>query len=218
MPPVRRGARLAKPPHQGVDILEFPQRRPVAVSPPPGRSRRKPDRERLGKVLVGVFLGIGPPVLARVDVANELPAGGLRVEGLAVGLREGAKNLRPARLLPQAVGIADRVARLVTHQHHHHLLVFDLPGLLLLDPGQAFVGQIEGDADHGHPVGTAPGVGQIERGPKRHPLGVELAVQPLGERLDRRTLDPQPQIANPRMEQLAADRFPAIERRWNLGG
>ena len=157
-------------------------------------------------------------MLARVDVANELAAGGLRVEDLAVGLRERAKDLGPAGLLPQSVGIAYRVARLVTHQHHHHLLVFHLTGLLLFDAGQALVGQIEGDADHGHAVGTTPRVGQIERGPKHHLLGVELAVQPLGERLDRRTFDPQPQIANPRMEQLAADRFPAIERRWNLGG
>ena len=110
------------------------------------------------------------------------------------------------------------MAGLVTKQHHRHLVVLDLAGLLFLDTGEPFVGQIEGDADDRHPVGATPRVGQVERRAKRQLLRGELPVQPLGERLQRGALDLQPKIANPRVEQFAANGFPTVEQRRSGSG
>ena len=164
-----------------------------------------------------MLLGVGPAVLAGVDVADELPAQGLRMKHLAVGFRERPEDLDPVRIFPEPIGVADRMARLVTHQHHRHLVVFDLAGLLLFDPRQSLVGQIERDADDRHAVGATPGVGQIERraerpAPSRRTREYSRSVN--GSK--RRAFDLQPKIADPRVEQFTANGFPTVERRCSL--
>src|SRR5437016_13106851 len=44
--------------HDFVDVFEFPQRRPAAITPAPVRTRLQPHGERLGKILGGVRLRV----------------------------------------------------------------------------------------------------------------------------------------------------------------
>src|SRR5262249_53628512 len=76
--------------HQLVDIFELFQCRPAGVAFAPGRARREPYREGLGKILVRMALRI--PEWKMLDVA---PAGGVRPIVVWVAGRGAAEQRLP---------------------------------------------------------------------------------------------------------------------------
>jgi hypothetical protein len=87
----------------------------------------------------------------------------------------------------------------------HHDLAFVLEVVhLALQAGESRVSEIEGDADHGLPVGTAPFVGEVaDRAEVLETLALELAVELVHKALDRRAFEAQAELADALAKQLA---------------
>jgi hypothetical protein len=72
------------------------------------------------------------------------------------------------------------------------------------------IGEVEGNADDRHAVGAPPSVGEVELGFEGDALGRKLAIEAMGERFQGGALDAQRKVADACVEQLEADRFPAL--------
>ena len=102
------------------------------------------------------------------------------------------------------------MARLVAHVAHDLAAVFEVVDRAL-ELAEIRIGEIERNAEHRLHVGTAPLVGEIaDRTELVEPAPLELLVELPHVWLDRRSLEPQPQLADPLAEhaaQLRVERF-----------
>ena len=129
---------------QAIDVLQLGLRHlPVAVAPPPARARVEPDRERLGEVLVRMFLGVVVHAGA-VQVPHVVAAPGVRVVHVAVGPPKVTEGRGPVAPPPQLVGVVEGVAGLVA-QVHQHLGPRVSEQVIVDQPPQDAVGQVPGD-------------------------------------------------------------------------
>src|ERR1700704_4638519 len=109
----------------------------------------------------------------------------------------------PASLEVQAKGVVDRVARLVT-QDAHALDVsaaFNLQHLLSLELHQTRMGQIKWNCESGHTVGRKPFRRQPHVRFEANAAVVQFAVETFNVRFQKRSLDPDREIADTRVKQ-----------------
>src|SRR3989442_3937749 len=116
--------------HDLVDVFNFPQRRPAAITPAPVRTRLQPNGERFGEILRRVRLRV-----PRLKIEYVSPAVWLGPIRFGITLREGAKCRLPSSLEVQTKRIVDRMAGFVTQNAQaldisaafdfEHLLAFE---------------------------------------------------------------------------------------------
>ena len=192
-----RGLGIAEPARHGVHVAELLERAPSLVLLAPPRARGQPDREGLREVLVGMLLRVP----AR-DVADELAGEGDRTIVVAVGAVVLAKDRAPLGGGIEDMGIVERMSSLVAQVHHDLALVLQVVHQLL-EGGDLRAGQVKGDPDDRLAGRAAPLVGEIADGTEApEALAVELTVELLDEPLDRRALQPQPQLLDALAQKL----------------
>src|SRR5437016_11272795 len=79
--------------HDFVDVFNFTQRRPAAITPAPVRTRLQPNGERFGEILRRVRLRV--PRLEIEYISTAVRLGPIR---FGITLREGAKRQSPPSL------------------------------------------------------------------------------------------------------------------------
>ena len=132
---------------------------------------------------------------------------------VAIRTIEGAESGDPVGSRVQAVGVVEDVPRLVPHVAHDLAAVFEVVDRAL-ELSEVGVGQIEGNAEHRLHVGTAPLVGEVADGAELvQAAPLELLVELAHVRLDRRTLEPQPELANALAKDAAECRVERFECR-----
>src|SRR5262249_40951302 len=99
--------------HRPIDEFEFPERGPFPISGSPSLPGSQPDRESLGKILSGMGLCI-----PCVEMQNVPATARIRLVKVRIGLRKRTEDVAPISFAMQGVGIAESVARFMTHYPH----------------------------------------------------------------------------------------------------
>src|SRR5437870_4070249 len=139
--------------HDFVDVFNFPQRRPAAITPAPVRTRLQPNGERFGEVLSRVRLRV--PRLEVEYVSAAVWLGPIR---FGIALREGAECQPPSSLEVQTKRIVDRMAGFVTQDAHALEIsaAFNFEHLLAFEFRQPRMRQIKWNRKTRHAVGRKP--------------------------------------------------------------
>ena len=114
-----------------------------------------------------------------------------------------AKALMPAPLEVQPKSVVDRMACLVAQDAHARDVgaAFDFQHLFSFELHQTRVGQIKRNCESGHTVGRKPFRRQPHVRFEANTAVVQFAVETFNVRFQKRSLDPDREIADTRVEQ-----------------
>jgi hypothetical protein len=99
----------------------------------------------------------------------------------------GIRYLSPVGPIVETIGIVERMPSLVSQIAHRFLGVLDRRGIILFDPREARVRQIEWNPDEGRSIGTPPLVAQIDRRPELETLCGDLLIELADQLLEQRS-------------------------------
>src|ERR1051326_8062762 len=200
--PARDGRRAAgHVAHQAMDIIELFERFPSGVSPAPVlRPRRQPDSKCLGKIFVGVSLGV--PV---GQVTDEALAIRTRRVGLWRVLSFGtAEDAAPVAPRGELIGVVHGMATFMPQEHLAPIggAAFDFQHLVHFKQLEARMRQIKWNGNGWHAFRREPLIAQITIRPQRDAARGKLVVELLDPRFQLAVLDPSTEIADTEPKQL----------------
>src|SRR4051794_3793311 len=180
----RRGAAQAS--RDAVDIEELRVAAPTRIRLSPIALRVEPDRKALGKILVGVLLGIP----AR-QMPDEIAAERIGLVVIAIGPRVRPEQLVPFLGLVEPIGVIEGVAGLMAQIAEDFFLAFGLDPFhqLVFETAQAFIGEVKRNADDRNSFRATPLIGKVNGGLQRYSGLIELSIELLDQRLQPRALD-----------------------------
>ncbi len=160
---------------------------------------RQPQRERLGKVFVGMTLRV-----PRVEVQHEVLGVRLGRVVLRIGQLVIAEQLAPLALATQLKRVVDGVAGFVPQNAHARVVIAALhfEHLRELQFGQTRMREIERDGDAGNAVGREPLVREPEVRAEQQAAAGQLAVQLLDSQREVGAFDLQIELAELHVEQF----------------
>ena len=185
--------------HQLVDVLELLQSFPTLVLFAPIEIGREPDRDGFGEVFFGMALSV-----VALEVAHEAAAVGARAKAFGIFQRSRAKELLPAFVFFQKIGVIEHVAHLMAQKtqtpglraafdfHHHFFFEFFEPR----------VREIKRNGDGGRSFGTEPFVAEITDRLERNLLGGQLRIEFLDARFELGAGNLELEIADAGLQEL----------------
>lgn len=186
--------------HEFIDIFEFLERFPAAITLAPIEAGSEPDGESFGEVFVGMRLGI--PVVKMDDVGTAIGTGAVKF-GSVVG-RSFAEDLLPLFFPGELVGVGVGVGGFVADELHEPVggAPFDFENELEFELTEAFVDEVKGNENRGNADGDEPFVADVAGWMEGEILGAEFGVELLDEWLEFGAFDLEAELRNLALEQF----------------